>query len=155
MDLEKLVKNIVLKSGEITAKGASLPLGIVTLGSDVEGVTGKYVDGVKSTPEVIGKSLKYMLNFSEMNDNYNNLTAKEFVNTYEAMGWNKLAELNNYLMQTGNNLMDNPVETLIASGLTAGSAYLAGRAAKFVRTEGQGTIIQKIERKLGDKAFGR
>ncbi|MFT4261611.1 MAG: hypothetical protein ACMXX9_04230 [Candidatus Woesearchaeota archaeon] len=154
MDIGKLTKNIGLKTTELSAKGASVPLGLSTLGTESEGVLNKYIEGVKSTPEVVGKSIKYMQNVSEANYNLDNMTAREFMNTYESAAMDGLYAVNNYLIQTGTNLVENPLETLTASALVAGSAYLVGKTAQFWRTKGQGTMMQKLERKLGDKIWG-
>lgn len=59
-----------------------------------------------------------------------------------------------YLNSMYQNMADQPVETTIAV-LSAGLlAYTGSRALRFIRQKGQGSTIQKLERKLGNKLFG-
>lgn len=90
-------------------------------------------------------------------EDYNTLTAAAFNQQYGGQAINNLLEQLNhavaYFQAIYQNLVEQPVVTLLATLLTFTVLYLLGRTTRFVRQRGRGSYIDRVERKLGQKVF--
>lgn len=104
--------------------------------------------------ETIGQS-DYVLDV--IND-YNTLTAAAFNQKYGSGAINYVMEYLNgavrYVQNVYQNLSSEPVATLFAVIVVFLMLYLSGRTARFIRQRGQGSILDRMERKTGEKFFG-
>lgn len=153
--MSKILRNTALIVPEYTAKISAIPAGILALGAQSQGVFGKIAEGYK---EVITLPYDISSNVSQlsriMNDS-NLLSANEFMKKYGSVGFDaaigQLTGALNYINQLKENATENPIETVVAGTLTAGSLWLASRALRFIRQKGQGSLVDKLERKLAGK----
>lgn len=90
-------------------------------------------------------------------DDYNTLTAAAFSEKYGGGAINYVMRYLNegvlYFQNVYENLSSEPISTAIATLLVFLVLYLLSRSARFVRQRGQGSVIDKMERKAGDKIF--
>lgn len=120
----------------------------------------KLVQGFQSLPEAIREIIWWFKNVSEIGiiiEDYNTMTAANFNQKYGAGAVNYVMEYLNeavaYLQQVITNLSDQPVATLLAAALVFLIFYLLARLARFIRQEGQGSVVTKFERKMGKRVF--
>jgi predicted PurR-regulated permease PerM len=116
--------------------------------------------GLATLPEKI-RELVQTLDGTEyvtqiIND-YNSLTAAAFNEKYGGDAINYVMQYLNegvaYLQNVYKNLSDDPVSTVLATLLVFMLLYLLSRLMRFVRQRGQGSVIDRMERKAGDKFF--
>lgn len=90
-------------------------------------------------------------------EDYNTLTAAAFNQRYGGQAINALlVQLNegvSYLQAIYQNIISSPISTILATLIIFLSLYLIGRISRFVRQKGQGSILDRAERKLGDQVF--
>lgn len=88
---------------------------------------------------------------------YNTLTASAFNRQYGGQAVNTVMETLNkaviYLQSIYENISQQPVSTLLAGGFAFLSLYVIGRSLCFIRQKGQGSYLDRVERKLGDRVF--
>lgn len=151
--------NMLLWIVEMAFKILAPVAAAISLG-DPGGFLSKVGSGLGSLPEKI-RELVHTLGSSDyvtkvIND-YNSLTAAEFNRKYGGGAINNVMEYLNegvsYLQNVYQNLSTEPVSTLMATLLVFLILYLASRLARFVRQRGQGSVIDKMERKAGEKIF--
>ncbi len=95
--------------------------------------------------------------FGQVMEDYNTLTAAAFNQKYGAGAVNSVMDYLNegvdYIQRIWQNLNAEPIGTLLAAILIFLIFYLAARLIRFVRQRGQGSFIDKFERKQGRKVF--
>lgn len=90
-------------------------------------------------------------------NDYNTLTAAAFNEKYGggAISYvmQYLNEAVSYFQNVYDNMSSEPFSTAFATVLVFVVLYILSRFARFVRQQGQGSVIDKMERKAGDKIF--
>ncbi len=90
-------------------------------------------------------------------NDYQTLTAASFNERYggEAVSltMDRLNEGVNYIQDVYQNLTQQPVTTITASIIVFLIFYLIGRISRFTRQRGKGSVIDRVERKLGQQVF--
>ncbi|MGK7371152.1 MAG: hypothetical protein ACNS64_13160 [Candidatus Halalkalibacterium sp. M3_1C_030] len=131
----------------------------ISLG-DRGGFFSKVGSGLASLPEKIRELVRTLGNsdyVTKVINDYNSLTAAEFNEKYGSGAINNVMQYLNegvsYLQNVYQNLSSAPVSTLLATLLVFLMLYLASRLARFIRQRGQGSVIDKMERKAGEKIF--
>jgi len=88
---------------------------------------------------------------------YNTLTASAFNQRYGGQAVNyvmgSLNEAVIYLQSIYENISQQPIATLLAGGFAFLSLYITGRFFCFIRQKGQGSYLDRFERKLGNRVF--
>lgn len=94
---------------------------------------------------------------SQIINDYNTLTAAAFNEKYGGGAIQYVMQyLNNgvvYLQKVYQNLTTETISTVIAAFVVFVVLYLLSRSARFVRQRGQGSVVDRFERKAGDKVF--
>lgn len=157
--MTKILKKTVLLSGELLFKATALgvmPLTAASKGNTLEKVIGGYqkLPRITSLPQ---ETYDLILKSKEVLDDLNTIPVTNFISKYASSALhNTLEHTNlafNYMDNMYNNVVEQPLETSIAV-LTSGLiAYSIARGLKFVRQEGQGSYLQKLERKIGNNLF--
>jgi len=137
---------------EYLAKAASIPAGILALGSKGSALE-KAVSGVtKLWTGPVGAKENYGV-LSDLSRDYETLTASDFVARYGADTGSYLVEqfkgVLEFGRQFGENIQDQPIETVGAAGGVFALLYGTGRAIRFFRQKGQGSLLNQWERKRG------
>lgn len=121
---------------------------------------GKLGAGLGSLFPALRQLLKVPENFRYIGtviEDYNTMTAASFNQQYGGQAINHvLQELNegvDYFQAVYQNLTTQPVATIFATVIAFSVLYLLGRASRFVRQKGQGSYIDRVERRLGDRVF--
>jgi hypothetical protein len=100
--------------------------------------------------------LAYM---STVIQDYNTLTAAEFNQRYGGDAITRVMESLNEAVTYGQavyqNIIHQPVATVVATLIVFLLFYLTGRACRFYRQKGQGSFLVKKERELGRRLFDR
>lgn len=95
---------------------------------------------------------------SQIINDYNTLTAAAFNEKYGGGAIQYVMQYLNegvvYLQRVYQNLTTETISTVIAALLVFVVLYFFSRSARFVRQRGQGSVVDKMERKAGDKIFG-
>ena len=95
--------------------------------------------------------------FSALIDDYNTLTASEFHQRYGGDAINsfmgRLNESVSYLQNVYQNIVEQPVATIIAALLAFSVFYLAARVLRFIRQRGKGSYLTRKEREIGERVF--
>ena len=103
--------------------------------------------------EIPGK-LAYLSNVIH---DYDTLTASAFNQRYGGDAINRLIESLNegvaYFQTVYQNLAQQPIATLMATTIAFLFFYLIARTFRFIRQKGEGSILVKLERKLGRLIF--
>jgi hypothetical protein len=141
---------------EYLAKAASIPAGILALGSEGN-VLEKMVSGAtKLWTGPVGALKNYGV-LSEVSGDYDGLTTREFVNKYGADTGNYLMEqfqgVVDFGKQFGENFQDQSIETVGAAAGILALLYGAGRYIKYWRQKGQGSSLDQWERKKGARRW--
>lgn len=93
----------------------------------------------------------------EVINDYNTMTASAFNQKYGGGAVNYvMAYLNEgvaYLLNVYKNMSAEPVSTLLAVVLVFSILYLAARSIRFYRQRGQGSFINRMERRAGNRVF--
>lgn len=88
---------------------------------------------------------------------YNTLTASAFNERYGAQGIDSaLAYINGalvYLQDIYYNFASQPFATFFAALIALSSLYLISLVLRFARQKGQGSYLNRLERKLGERVF--
>ena len=120
----------------------------------------KIVEGFQSLPEAVREIIWWFSNISEIGtiiDDYNTMTAAGFNQKYGAGAINSvMAYLNEgvaYLERVYVNLAEQPFITILAAFIVFMIFYLAARIVRFIRQQGQGSVVTKMERKMGNRVF--
>lgn len=155
----RVTSNAFLWIFEIALKIAAPVSAAISLGSRGS-FPEKIGAGFASLPETV-RELIYTFGSSDyvvrvIND-YNTLTAAAFNEKYGGGAINYVMQYLNeavsYFQNVYENMSSEPVSTAIATLLVFLVLYLLSRSARFVRQRGQGSVIDKMERKAGDKIF--
>jgi len=95
----------------------------------------------------------------EVINDYNTMTAAAFNQKYGGGAVNYvMAYLNEgvaYLLNVYENMSAEPVSTLLAALLVFCILYLLARSLRFYRQRGQGSFLDRAERKAGDRVFNK
>jgi predicted PurR-regulated permease PerM len=120
----------------------------------------KVIEGFQSLPEAIRNIIWWIKRIPEIGiiiEDYNTLTAATFNRKYGSGTVNYVMDYLNdgvaYLRQVVNNLSEQPIPTILAAVLVFLVFYLLARTARFVRQEGQGSVVTKFERRTGNRVF--
>lgn len=131
----------------------------ISLG-DRGGFLSKIGSGLGSLPEKTVELVKTIRNtdyVTRIIDDYNSLTAAAFNEKYGGDAINYVMQYLNegvaYLQNVYQNITEEPVSTAFAALLVFLLLYLLSRLMRFVRQRGQGSVIDKMERRAGDKIF--
>jgi hypothetical protein len=141
---------------EYVLKIAAIPGTLTAIGSQ-GGLGMKTLKGIVNMPATVMNTIDNIrfltTDLAKINDAYNTMPAAKFVNTYGADAMTQVkkgvAETIQWGENTYRNFAEQPLETLAAGLLTAGIFYGAGRAVRFWRQKGQGSFLDKTERKIG------
>lgn len=144
---------------ELVLKLTSSVAAAISLGS-----TGSFFEkvgnGFASLPRAVGELYRTVSGSGYIVDvinDYNSMTAAAFNQKYGGGAVNYvMAYLNegvNYLLNVYENLSLEPASTLFAALLVFAVLYLSARGSRFVRQRGQGSFIDKMERRAGKKMF--
>ena len=144
---------------EYAMKATAATAGLLSLGAE-GGLVGKTLTGYRSIPATVGE-LRHLpaklSSVTEVVNDYNTQTAREFTATYGGnviqMISDNLNGLISYATRVAENFQTAPLTTLSAAGIAFLGAYGLGRATRFWRQKGQGSFVQKFERDLGDRVF--
>lgn len=95
---------------------------------------------------------------SQVINDYNTLTAASFNEKYGGGAIQYVMQYLNegvvYLQRVYQNLTTETISTVIATLLVFVMLYLISRSVRFVRQRGQGSVVDRMERRAGDKIFG-
>ncbi|MDR8391635.1 hypothetical protein NC796_10815 [Aliifodinibius sp. S!AR15-10] len=90
-------------------------------------------------------------------EDYNTMTAATFNQRYGGQAINNLLDQLNegvaYFQAIYQNLVQQPFATIFAALLIFLVLYLLGRICRFTRQRGQGSYVNRVERRLGDRVF--
>lgn len=90
-------------------------------------------------------------------NDYNTLSAAVFSERYGGQAIDSVLIFLNegilYFQAIYQNMVQQPLVTLIAAGIAFITLYLLGRILRFARQKGRGSYIHRIERKIGDRVF--
>lgn len=94
---------------------------------------------------------------SVIND-YNTLTAATFNQRYGGEAINRvMTSLNEgvaYFQAVYQNLVQQPISTILSTLFAFLLFYTCGRACRFIRQKGRGSYLTRKERKFGERVFG-
>ncbi|MDX1586519.1 MAG: hypothetical protein R3222_07240 [Balneolaceae bacterium] len=131
----------------------------ISLG-DTGNFLSKVSSGLGSLPEKIRELIRRLDNteyITQIINDYNSLTAAAFNEKYGGDAINNVMQYLNegvaYLQNVYRNVTEEPVSTALAALLVFMLLYLSGRLMRFVRQRGQGSVVDKMERKAGNKIF--
>ncbi|NGP75695.1 hypothetical protein G3570_03570 [Balneolaceae bacterium YR4-1] len=131
----------------------------ISLG-DQGGFLSKIGSGLGSLPEKIRELLRTLNNTDYVTgiiNDYNSLTASAFNEKYGGDAINNVMQYLNegvtYLQNVYQNITAEPVSTVLAALLVFMLLYLFSRLMRFIRQRGQGSVIDKMERRAGEKIF--
>lgn len=155
----RAVANPILWLLEIIFKITSTLAAALTLG--VKGSFFKKVaGGFASLPEA-GSELYQTVGSSGyiaglIND-YNTMTAAAFNQKYGSGAVNYVMNYLNdgvgYLLSVYENLSSEPVSSLLAALLVFITLYITARLFRFIRQRGQGSYLDRMERRAGERLF--
>lgn len=141
---------------EYIAKATAIPTGILTAGAKGNALE-KIAEGTKDLFTVPQEIYRNLTDFTQIANDYNTQTAREFASKYGSGAANTLMESLQETIEWGNqlaaNMSDQPIETCATVGTITAGLYGVGRLIKFLRTKGQGGPLVKAERALGKKLF--
>ncbi len=90
-------------------------------------------------------------------NDYNTLTAADFSERYGSQAIDSVLVFLNegiiYFHSIYQNMVQQPLATFTAAGISFTSLYLLARVLRFARQKGRGSYIHRIERKIGDRVF--
>ncbi len=148
---------------EYSAKLAAVPVAITAAASQKGNFASAVVDGFSNVGDVVSDVYSTATTLGPMVNDYHSLTAADFVGKY---GSDFLTAAQNSASELGRlvvGLADNYTPILGADALhsTAAAAtslalLLGGaRVFRFLRQRGQGSILDRAERRLGERVYGR
>lgn len=155
----RAIGNAVLFIVEFCFKLAASLAAFISLGAS--GAFGnKIIQGFQSLPEAIREIVWWIQNIPEIGqiiDDYNTMTAANFNAKYGSGAINNVMDYLNegvaYLQHVYLNLAEQPVTTILAAVIVFLVFYILARIARFIRQEGQGSFIDRAERRAGDRVF--
>ena len=152
----------------------------VVVGSG-KGYFGKLGDGIMVLPDAVSyaprmyRDIKNLANFGDgvtkaaqsTQGIWDGVTSFDVDKTYKALVQGDMGVRQLYDVATGidyngiwravqnfsHNAADQPAETAAAALAVLGLGYALGRGARFWGTRGQGTILDRTERRLGSKVW--
>lgn len=155
----RAIGNAILFIVEFCFKLAAPLAAVISMGAQ-DGFVNKVVQGFQSLPEAIREIIWWIENISEIGqiiDDYNTMTAANFNAKYGSGAINNVMDYLNegvtYLQHVYLNLAEQPVVTILAAIIVFLVFYILGRVARFIRQEGQGSFIDRAERRAGDRVF--
>lgn len=155
----RILKQFILFIIEICLKLAAPLAAIISMAAH-GGFFYKIIAGFQSLPEAIREIIWWIKNIPEVGkivDDYNTMTAATFNQKYGAGAVNYVMDYLNegitYLQQVYQNLIEQPVSTVLAAVIVFLIFYLLARIVRFIRQEGQGSFITKFERRTGGRIF--
>lgn len=123
--------------------------------------TDKFQAGFSSLSRGIRKLIELPADITEISvllNQYSTQTPARFAETYGADTANalllKINGMTQYLLDISANLNRSPLVTLSAALLVFFSIYLMGWVIRFARQQGQGSLMVRMERNLGERIFG-
>lgn len=124
------------------------------------GFFSKVMEGFQSLPDAVREIVWWIRNIPEVGkivNDYNTLTAAMFNQKYGSGAINYVMDYLNdavaYLQRAYLNLSQQPVATVLAAVTIFLIFYLLARLVRFVRQEGQGSIVTRLERRTGERIF--
>ncbi|MEK6884922.1 MAG: hypothetical protein AABY22_35150 [Nanoarchaeota archaeon] len=154
------IKNIFRNASiipEYLAKAASVPAGLLALGSE-GGLVGKMISGYQKLYTLPMELFRNGSNLAQMAEDTDILTAREFFAKYGENAAhstvNSIKGLADYAGQTIDNLSTQPISTVAAAGIAGLTLYVLGDLIGFCRTKGQGSALTRAKRSLGNKIWG-
>ncbi len=155
----RIIVNGILFIVELCFKLAAPLAAFISMAASGDFIT-KLIQGFKSLPQAINEIIWWFRNVGEIGtiiEDYNTMTAANFNQKYGAGAINYVMEYLNeavaYLQQVITNLSDQPVSTVCAAAFVFLIFYMLARLARFIRQEGQGSVVNKFERKMGNRMF--
>jgi len=155
----RLILNAILFVVEYCLKVAAPLAAFISMAAG-GGFVNKVIEGFRSLPDAVHEIIWWFGNIGEIGtiiDDYNALTAANFNQKYGAGAINSVMEYLNegvaYLQRVLENMSNQPVSTVIAALLIFLIFYLSARLVRFIRQRGQGSVVTKFERRMGDKVF--
>lgn len=131
----------------------------ISLG-DKGGFLSKVGSGLGSLPVKIRELVRTLNNTDYVTgiiNDYNSLTAAAFNEKYGGDAVNYVMQYLNegviYLQNVYQNITAEPFTTALAALLVFMILYLSSRLMRFIRQRGQGSVIDKMERRAGKKIF--
>src|SRR5690625_805939 len=153
------IANLLLYIIEFCFKLAA-PLAAIIAMAARGGFFSKLTEGFQSLPEAVRGIIWWVRNIPEVGkivNDYNTLTAAMFNQKYGSGAvnyvMNYLHEGISYLQRVYQNVSAQPVSTLMAAVVVFFIFYLLARLARFLRQEGQGSGITRVERRTGNRVF--
>lgn len=157
----RLIANIFLFIIEFCFKLAA-PLAAFIAMPAQGGFFSKVIEGFQSLPEAVREIFWWFKNIPEVGkivNDYNTLTAANFNQKYGSGAVNYVMdymnEAVNYLQQVYLNISQQPFATVLAAITVFLVFYLLARLVRFVRQEGQGSLVTRMERRAGKRVFKR
>ncbi|MDP3966073.1 MAG: hypothetical protein Q8Q04_00905 [archaeon] len=133
-------------------KGASFPGAAIAVGSE-KGLAGMVLDGLTNLPGAVLRTYNTSKTAYEANQDLDGMTARQYLEKYGSKIQEYANDVTEYLSQLGENITERPLETVGAAAITALTLYGIGEGIKFYRQKGQGGILTKLKRKLGNKIW--
>ncbi len=154
-----ILKQLIFYPVELCLKLAAPLAAIISMAAQGNFIA-KIVAGFQSLPEAVREIIWWIKNIPEVGkivDDYNTLTAADFNQQYGAGAVNYVMDYLNqvitYLQQVYQNLVEQPISTVLAALIVFLLFYLMARIVRFLRQEGQGSFITKFERRAGNRIF--
>lgn len=155
----RLIANTFLFVFELCFKLAASLAAIIAMAAQ-GGFISKVMAGFYSLPEAVREIIWWFQNIPEVGrivNDYNTLTAANFNQKYGSGAVNYVMDYLNegvsYLQQVYLNLSGQPVATVLAAVVVFLIFYLMARIVRFVRQEGQGSVVTRFERRAGNRVF--
>ncbi len=149
----KTIKQTILFVAEYAAKGASVPIGLNTLASQESDIASRYVDGITSAPGLLGRTAKTLYEVVSAIKESHQVSAYEFAIEHQPKIAKAIENGYNWLMATGDNLIQQPLATITATLAAGLTAYGTGALMRFHRQQGQGSFIDQAVRRCGKKVY--
>jgi hypothetical protein len=138
---------------ELTSKIAAIPAAALTAGSEGN-LLQKVANGYQKFGN-LGEIPEKTIRATELWNAYQNMTVREVTSTYgKDLLDNAIRSVESgidYVNQVAINFSEQPIETTTAVGIAGLTLYAFGEIFNFIRTKGQGGIITRAKRGLGDK----
>lgn len=154
-----ILKQLIFFPVELCLKLAAPLAAVISMAAQGNFIS-KIVAGFQSLPEAVREIIWWIKNIPEVGkivDDYNTMTAAGFNQKYGAGAVNYVMDYLNhvttYLQQVYQNLVEQPLSTVLAALIIFLLFYLLARIVRFLRQEGQGSFITKFERRAGDRIF--
>lgn len=154
-----IVAKLILFLLEYLFKLAAWIIAIIVLGASGSFLS-KVGTGFGSIGDVLYRISEWPERLSYLGtviQDYNTLTASAFNERYGGEAINRVMESLNegvtYGQAVYQNFTHEPITTILATLIVFLLFYVLGRACRFYRQKGQGSLLVKKERKLGRRFF--